>query len=315
MAEACDQPETLVRDLVRATLGSDCAVQIRQWHVQQPGYRVVAIATSRPPRRLVAKLEWPDSASRDHRFDSVAAIARLVQAHTDLPTFDVLAVDTTRSTWPCNILLVTEIAGSTWAQLYPTLSPEQQHSVRRQIGRAAAQLHEVRCTAFGAIQADGSVIDCGAAAQALSLRVSQRIRAPARRDLMLEVIERHHAAFARVPGPCLVHEDLNPNNLLLAMRDEQPVLTGVLDFEAAWAGVACSDLARLELWRLTRGAAVRDGYAEITSLPEEYAAGRPILQLLWCLEYADAHHSTVHQADTDRVCSELGLPPIDVLHG
>jgi len=125
---------------------------------------------------------------------------------------------------------------------------------------------------------------------------------------MWEVLDAHTAAFATSSGPRLTHEDLNPNNVLFEMRYGRPVLTGVLDFESAWAGVFESDLARLELWRRTRGTTLRHGYLEIASIPEDYARRRPILQLMWCLEYADDHASPVHQEDTDGVCAELGLP-------
>jgi aminoglycoside phosphotransferase (APT) family kinase protein len=114
-----------------------------------------------------------------------------------------------------------------------------------------------------------------------------------------------------------VHEDLNPHNLLFGVHDGQVVLTGVLDFESAWAGIAESDLARLELWRLTRGSALREGYSEYSDLHDEYADSlrKPLLQLLWCLEYADEHRSAAHQADTDQVCARLGLPRINVSAG
>jgi len=39
-----------------------------------------------------------------------------------------------------------------------------------------------------------------------------------------------------------------------------------------------------------------------------YEGRRPLYQLLWCLEYADA--SAQHAADTVRVCAELGIAPI-----
>jgi aminoglycoside phosphotransferase (APT) family kinase protein len=38
-----------------------------------------------------------------------------------------------------------------------------------------------------------------------------------------------------------MHE--SADNLLFETRDGHPLLTGVLDFESAWAGVAESDLA------------------------------------------------------------------------
>jgi Phosphotransferase enzyme family len=77
-------------------------------------------------------------------------------------------------------------------------------------------------------------------------------------------------AEGRVPalGPCLCHEDLNPYNVLFELHNGEPVLTGVLDFEAEWAGLPESDLARLELWRWTRGAALRDGYAATSSVSD-----------------------------------------------
>jgi aminoglycoside phosphotransferase (APT) family kinase protein len=59
---------------------------------------------------------------------------------------------------------------------------------------------------------------------------------------------------------------LNPYNVLFELHNSEPVLTGVLDFEAAWGGLPELDLARLELWRWTGGAALRDGYATTGSI-------------------------------------------------
>jgi hypothetical protein len=73
------------------------------------------------------------------------------------------------------------------------------------------------------------------------------------------------------------------------VRDGQPCLSGILDFESAWASTGESDLARLELWWLTRGSAVREGYAQVTQVAAGYLSRRPVLQLPWCLEYADFH--------------------------
>jgi hypothetical protein len=88
-------------------------------------------------------------------------------------------------------------------------------------------------------------------------------------------------------------------------------VTGILDFESAWAGAAESDLARLELWRLSRGTAVRDGYVEVASVADAYAAMRPALQLACCLEYAEYHPSEKgHQALTNLICDELEIAHI-----
>ena len=110
--------------------------------------------------------------------------------------------------------------------------------------------------------------------------------------------------------PTLCHEDLNPNNLVFNIRDGQPELVGILDFESAWASTGESDLARLELWWMMAGTAIRQGYSEVADVATEYLMRRPLLQLLWCLEYAEQHASVEHQALTNGVCTELGLSEI-----
>jgi aminoglycoside phosphotransferase (APT) family kinase protein len=111
--------------------------------------------------------------------------------------------------------------------------------------------------------------------------------------------------------PTLCHEDLNPYNLVFEIRNGRPELTGVLDFESAWAGTSESDLARLELWRLSTGSALRAGYTEVATVADEYEARRPLLQLLWCLEYAQFHNSAKDQAVMHHVCDELAIVHID----
>jgi Ser/Thr protein kinase RdoA (MazF antagonist) len=127
---------------------------------------------------------------------------------------------------------------------------------------------------------------------------------------MLEVLDARADLFADLSAATLCHEDLNPNNLVFEVRDGLPVLSGLLDFESAWASTGESDLARLELWWLTRGAALREGYAEVGQVADGYVSRRAVLQLLWCLEYADAHPTLEHQGVTDEVCAELGIAPV-----
>ena len=52
---------------------------------------------------------------------------------------------------------------------------------------------------------------------------------------MLDVLESRRVSSNDLQASILCHEDLNPNNLLFAMCDGQPVLSGILDFESAWA--------------------------------------------------------------------------------
>ena len=97
---------------------------------------------------------------------------------------------------------------------------------------------------------------------------------------------------------------------MFATRAGRPELAGILDFESAWASTGESDLARLELWRMSAGEAVREGYLEVAPVAPGYAARRPLLQLLWCLEYAQFHHAAEDQTVLHRVCDELAIAHI-----
>lgn len=304
--------ERAMLEVMRELFGSGVAARVVEWHVRRPSYAVASVHTTPPYQRLLVKLEIPGERPNRH-LDVMAAIARRVRAHTAVPTFDVVAVDVTRSRWPWEYLIVTELPGQTWQNLYPRLDADAQVTAQRQIGRAAAQLHGLRFDAFGELGSDARVLagKPGLRAALLS-RAQRRLKTPRFLDVMQKALEAHADAFADAPDPTLCHEDLNPYNLLFELHDGKPVLTGVLDFESAWAGVGESDLARLEFWRFTRGTAVRDGYEEIAPLSSGYGRRRSLLQLLWCLEYAEGHPSARHQADTTDVCEMLGIPAIEL---
>ena len=301
--------ERSVLDVVREAVGARAVARVAHWYVRRENYVVASVETQHPVMRLVVKLEIPCERPNRH-FDSMAAIARMVRTHSEAPTFDVVAVDITRRNWPWEYLIVTELAGVTWMKLYPQLDHTARAVAQRQIGRSAAQLHVLRFDCFGQIGPDGGVIDGSGPVAALGQRALRRLRTPRFREVMLEVLESRGSLFADMPSATLCHEDMNPNNLVFEMRDGQPSLSGILDFESAWASTGESDLARLELWWMTCGDALREGYAEVAAVDSGYQARKPVLQLLWCLEYAEHDASAEHQSVTDQVCAELGIAPI-----
>jgi len=301
--------ESAVRDVVRQALGSGVRVQLDASYVRRDNYVVAAVTTEHPSLHLVVKLEQPGERPNRH-LDVMATIAQLVRRRTSVPTFEVVAVDVSRRTWPWEYLIVTQLPGMTWAEVYPRLDQPARAAAQHQIGQAAAGLHALRFDAFGQLDADGSVIDGATAVPALVRRAQQRLTTPRYRAVMLDVLHTRAFLFTDSVVPTLCHEDLNPHNLVFEMRDGQPHLSGILDFESAWASTGESDLARLEFWRQTAGSAIREGYTNVAPLADGYLARRPVLQLLWCLEFAELHASPQHQADTDRVCAELGIAPI-----
>jgi Ser/Thr protein kinase RdoA (MazF antagonist) len=242
--------EQSVLEVVQQLLGT--RAMLRCWYVRTETYAVASVATH---DRYAVKLEVP-SAPRNRRFEVMSTLNDMVRAQTTVPVADVVAVDTSRRRWPWNVLIATELAGTTWAELYPRLDEVQRAAAQRKLGEAAARLHTVMFDGYGEVSADGRVMQPREALAALVERSQRRLRTPAYCDYFREVLDVRADVFAAAPGPSLCHEDLNPYNVLFEMHHGEPVLTGVLDFEAAWAGFCESDLARLELWRWTRGAAV-----------------------------------------------------------
>jgi aminoglycoside phosphotransferase (APT) family kinase protein len=296
-----------IRETVGQVLGTG-SMRVLAWHVRRPNYVVATVETVHPTLYLVVKLEYPGERPQ-RRLEVMASLTELVRTRTPVPTAEVVAVDVSQDHWPWQYLIVTHLPGVTWGELYPRLDDPARRVAQWQIGAVAAHLHMLRFDAFGQLRADGTVEDGTTALPALAPRLHRRVRNPHWQAFFLEVLAHRSGAFEGTLPASLCHEDLNPHNVLFDIRDGQPVLSGVLDFESAWAGLGESDLARLELWRLTAGPAVGDGYREVATLPAAYASRRPLLQLLWCLEYAEEHTTAQHQSDTDQVCRSLGVPP------
>src|SRR5437899_1826065 len=145
--------EKALIEVVRHVVGSRTVVRVNHWHVRRENYVVASVATQQPALRLIVKLEVTGERPNRH-LDAMAAIARLVRSQTSVPTFDVVAVDTTRQQWPWEYLVVTELAGLTWMELYPRLQGAGRAAAQRQIGRAAGQLHSLRFESFGQIGPD-----------------------------------------------------------------------------------------------------------------------------------------------------------------
>src|SRR5579859_2015762 len=150
--------ETAVTEVVRQIVGAQAAVRVNRWHVRRKNYVVASVQTQQPALQLIVKLEVPGERPNRH-LDAMAAIARLVRSQTSVPTFDVVAVDTTRQQWPWEYLVVTELDGTTWMKLYPSLDEDARAAAQRQIGRAAGQLHVLRFEAFGHLDGAGAVMD------------------------------------------------------------------------------------------------------------------------------------------------------------
>lgn len=297
----------LLHDLLRHTVGAQAEIVATTIVSQRRAYVVALVELRRPTLHLSIKLAGPE-ADEIGSFDRSAALHRLIAARTSIIMPEIVAVDTSYQRWPWRYLLKTVVPGQEWAIVREQISSFERRSAMRQIGQAVAELHTIRWPAFGELNAHADLERPQALLPALIEHAQRIIRLPRSRALFLDVLDTHADLFADVRLASLCHDDLHGHNLIFQQRQGAWQLATILDFDKAWAGHHESDLARLDLWTAMTDADFWDAYTATAPVAAHYRRRRPLYQLLWCLEYAAA--TPRHLADTQRLCAQLGLPPI-----
>jgi aminoglycoside phosphotransferase (APT) family kinase protein len=284
--------------------GSDAADATYQVLNQHNDYAVLLVMLRQPSSEVIVKLAGRASPMQA-AFERTAFIHKLINTHTDVPVADIVAVDTSYSQFPWRYLIQTRLAGTVWAEIAPQLKATQKYSAYEQIGRAVAQLHSIQFPAFGEIASGEGAISFR---DALMQRATQTIQPKHLLERFADVVRDHAELFDSVHEAVLCHDDLHHYNVLFQKDHESWKLSGILDFDKAWAGHSETDLARLDFWDNMMGDGFRTAYIAIHPIDAHYEQRRLIYQLLWCLEYAVP--TSRHQADLQRLCEELGIAPI-----
>ena len=284
---------------------SDTAAEIVASQVMNQGhdYVVLSCRLTRPSVEIIVKLAGPHAAL-DADFNRTAVLHKLIADQTNVPIAEVLAVDTTYAAFPYRYLVQKRVQGQRWADVCPQLNDAEKRSAYRQLGSAVAELHNIIFSTFGEISFADSTspqtyID------ALLLRAEKMIPSARLRDLFRQLIEDRRSLFSPIIQASLCHDDLHHYNVLFDNGSGHWLLTGIIDFDKAYAGCGESDLARLDLWDNMMGDGFREAYRELRPIDAGYEQRRPIYQLLWCLEYAEL--SSRHLDDTRRLCDTLGI--------
>lgn len=293
-------------ELMRETFGPACRMAECRAVKRETDYMVLIASLEHPELRVVIKLAG-QMAALPSTFDRAAAIIRLVRTHTNVPNSGVIAADVSYSRWPWRYLISTYQPGQSWSTVRPHLNGGELRDAYRQIGAAVATLHGIPFAEFGEVAPDGTVPFGQPYVAALSERARRRIPNRVYGERFLALLRERAYLFADVTEPRLAHEDLNPGNILFRNENNRWELSGILDYESAWAGCHESDLARLEFWRGMTGEGFWEGYKSILGVPPTYPQRRLVYQLLWCLEYN--RDTPQHIADTRRVCLALGVTP------
>lgn len=296
--------ETALAELIRQTFGAACRITRHRIVKRETDYFVLLAQLTQPDLRVVVKLAG-HMAALPCPFDRSAAINRLIRTHTNIPNSGVIAADVSYAHWPWRYMISTYVPGQSWAIVRPQLDAYQLRAAYRQLGEAVAILHSIPFPQFGEVTPDGTVPFGSPYLPALVERMRRRIANQRHAELLLSLIRERTALFTDVTEAHLTHEDLNPNNVLFQHDNGQWALSGILDFESAWAGGHESDLARLELWRGMVGDGFWEGYCSVRQIPANYPLRRLLYQLQWCLEYGAT--TPRHLADIRAVCAGLGI--------
>lgn len=300
--------EDFLVQLLKEGLGSKVRLVDYKIGNQHHDYLVLLVQVQQPSLEVVVKLAGP-GAPYPCPFDRTAALHRLVAAKTSIPMPEVIAVDTSYRKWPWRYMIKVHVQGDEWARVRHQMNEGQLSNAYRQIGSAVAQLHTIGYPAFGELNVDGQVVKGDPYLIALKERINSSVKNIRLRDYFFSVLSQYSHLFDDICTPNLCHEDLHQHNILFEKRKGQWGLATILDFDKGWAGHREIDTARLDLWTGMTNADFWQAYEEIHKVDTLYKQRRPVYQLLWCLEYAQP--TARHLADTQQVCKELGVPPIE----
>jgi aminoglycoside phosphotransferase (APT) family kinase protein len=271
---------------------------------RRPDYWVLLVKTKQPQLDLVVKLAGR-SVTLLHPFDRTAFLHRLVASNTSIAMPQVIAFDTSFQEYPWSYLITTLVAGQEWAEVRQKLDANNLNNAYRQLGSAIGEIHRITFPAFGEVE--GSV-PAANLHEALVARATKIIKQPQHVDIFLRLLETRADLFADVASACLCHDDLHGYNILFEQHNGHWRLSTILDFDKAWAGPAESDLARLAFWHSMTSDSFWAAYSQMHTINDSFQQRKAVYQLLWCLEYAVA--SPQHNADTAKVCRNLGITPI-----
>ncbi len=294
-------------DLIRTVFDPRATITAHHTLNSADDYHVLLLTLEHPNMEIIVKLAGP-TAVYAAAFGRTALLHQRIRAQTSVPVAEIVAVDETLQDWPWRYSVQSRLSGAEWWRVQPQLSPAAQANSFIQLGEAVAQLHTLTFPAFGEITPADTTPTFPDFADALQARAAQMIRSPRLLDVFLSALEPRRALFTEVQSPRLAHEDLHGGNLLLRVDGDRCTLSGILDFDKAWAGHHEIDLARLSLWRGMTSPEFWQAYRSVHPLDDAYAERALIYQLLWCLEYAV--DTPQHLADTQAACVRLGLRPL-----
>jgi aminoglycoside phosphotransferase (APT) family kinase protein len=220
------------------------------------------------------------------------AVAYQRLAGSEVPVPEVIALDGSGRIVPYEYLITNKLPGTPVIDCWRALSEATRQDIARQAGRYLAVIHGHSFGDFfgklwGSVTGEGFdgwyafIEDYGAryTAQAINLRAVT----PETVSRIQAALESHRPLLDRITQSALVHSDYHFENIL----QQDGVITGVIDFEWAYAGDPSSDFHIQERWEEMCPGSVTpflEGYQRERPLDADHNTRRLIYALLLHLE-------------------------------
>lgn len=183
-----------------------------------------------------------------------ASIYRNLARLTDVPSPEVLALDTTHEIVPYDALILSRIAGTNAATIWQTLGEEVREAISEEAGRICGAIHRLQWPAYGDFTpATGTFgpfprwIDMLLARlERVASRATETTAVPQMLiDAIITEINDGDSVIDTASAPALVHGDIHTGNLLLEQRDGAWHVAALLDWEHALTADAAWEFAGL----------------------------------------------------------------------
>ncbi len=233
----------LAQSIITHHFGSGCRLSAFE-ELREGFFNAAARLELEDGRKFVLKAAPPDEV-RVMRYEKELMRAeveamRLVGAQTRVPVPVIHVYDTSRSLLPSDFFLMEFLPGTPFHKLRPTLAPEAQKRVERQMGRMACELSAITAPAFGywmqPARPAAGWRECftrmlqGVLEDGYEMNVT--LHQPY--DELYAELERHFPVLDEVHTPRLVHWDLWDGNVFVDPATLR--VTGLIDFERVmWA--------------------------------------------------------------------------------
>jgi aminoglycoside phosphotransferase (APT) family kinase protein len=189
---------------------------------------------------------------------------QLVSINPEIPVPNISCADFSRSRLPYDYYFMDFVTDKTWHKIRDTLSDAQNNAIEFQLGQMTKQINAFEHTAFG-YYAFGQEFDNWP--DAFRWMCQLLFDDAKRYDVALDLSEQeffdkfdeHRAIFAEVTQPQLVHWDLWAGNIFVAIDDDVPTISSIVDFERALWG---DPLMEFYPGHLTGISHYIDGYGE-----------------------------------------------------